>query len=593
MATKRASRVLLAGWGTAEWALLSPLLDRGELPNLGRLIREGALGRPATPQPSAPLSLWTTIATGVHPDRHGILGAGALDQRRHAAVWDSVAANGLRTHVVGWPGAVTAEPLPGVFVTPGFGNGPEAKTVSPVEFLDELADLHLHGSGFPAAALRELVPLAHQVDQRYDDRLARIANAMAMACSLHNAATCLLAEDNWAFAAVHYDAVAYCSAHFSEFLPPRMGHVKPGDQEIYGDLVAAVYRFHDLLLGTLMELAGPQAAVILVAPYGCAAGADRPSKNSTAFTDPMAWMTATGLVCVRGPGVGADELIYGSRLVDIAPTVLDLLGLDWGKLDGQSLVTGQARKMVSTEEAGLAAQFRAMVETDDPGTEEQERFQLAGVYMSTGRPHLALPLLEALAAEAPEEIRYQRTLAQCCIVLGRVEQAEALLEALIAGHEPHGWAYYLRGVIHSHRRQTAQAIADLEKASELGEKSSALHAFLGNVYLSKNMRENAEAAFRKAVELEPNSPDALAGLAAGELLRRRPERAAELALEAIALRYETPAAHLQLGIALARLGQWARAAVALRAAVTLAPGVKSAARYLQVVNARLLPHERR
>ena len=76
------------------------------------------------------------------------------------------------------------------------------------------------------------------------------------------------------------------------------------------------------------------------------------------------------------------------------------------------------------------------------------------------------------------------------------------------------------------------------------------------------------------------------------LTRRNPESAADLALQAIALRYETPAAHLQLGIALARLQQWARAAIAFRATLTLAPGVKSAARYLDVVNARLLPHER-
>jgi Flp pilus assembly protein TadD len=299
------------------------------------------------------------------------------------------------------------------------------------------------------------------------------------------------------------------------------------------------------------------------------------------------------MLCLRAPSVPADELIYGARLVDVAPTVLHLLGLPVEDLDGRALTVAANPAPLSPDSQGLATQFLAMVASDPASpASEQEQFQLAGVYMSTGRPHLALPLLETLAAEAPEEIRYQRTLAQCCLVLGRVEQAETLLNTLIEGQEPHAWAYFLRGVIYSHRRQSALAVADLENAASLGENSPALHAFLGNIYLSKRLTAQAEAAYGTALRLDPASPDALSGMAALHNLRRNPERAAELALEAIGLRYETPAAHLQLGIALARLSQWQRAAVAFRATLALAPGVKSAARYLDVVNARLLPHQR-
>ena len=593
MSSSRPSRVLLVGWGTAEWAILSPLLDSGQLPHLGRLISQGALGRPVTPHPSLPLPVWTSIATGVHPDRHGLLAPAPLNTRRQPAIWDTLAAHGLRSHVIGWPGAVYAEEIPGLFVTQDFGANPRPQSVSPAHLVDSLAELHLPASDFPPAALQELLPLAHTIDQRYDDRLARLANALAIACSLHNAATHALADHPWDFAAVHYDALAYYSVHFAEFLPPRMAHVSPADQEIYGDLLPAVYRFHDMLLGTLLDLAGPDAAVLLVAPYGYASAADRPLKNSTSFTDHQSWVTRPGLLCLRAPGLPADELLYNTRLTDVAPTVLHLLGLPADTLDGRPLTAATSPAPLSTDAEGLATQFLAMVASDPQSPGEQEQFQLAGVYMSTGRPHLALPILEALAEEAPEDIRYHRTLAQCCIVLGRVEQAETLLNSLIEGQEPHAWAYFLRGVIYSHRRQSTLAQADLEKAAELGEDSPALHSFLGNIYLAKRLPAQAETAYSTALRLDPASPDALAGLASLHNLRRNPESAADLALQAIALRYETPAAHLQLGIALARLGQWARAAIALRATLTLAPGVKSAARYLDVVNARLLPHERK
>lgn len=592
MSSPRPTRVLLVGWGTAEWPLLSPLLDSGQLPNLGRLISQGALGRPATPHPSLPLPVWTSIATGVHPDRHGLLSPAPLHTRRHPAIWDTLAAHGLRSHVIAWPGAIQTEEIPGLFVTPAFGPNPLPQTVSPAHLAESLAELHLPAADLPPAALQELLPLAHTIDQRYDDRLARLANALALTCSLHNAATHALADHPWDFAAVHYDGLAYCSVQFAEYLPPRMAHVSPADHEIYGALLPAIYRFHDMLLGTLLDLAGPDAAVLLVAPYGYASAADRPPKNSTSFTDHQAWLTRPGLLCLRAPSIPPDELLYNARLTDIAPTVLHLFGLPADNLDGQPLTAATSPAPLSPDAAGLATQFLAMVASDPQPPAEHEQFQLAGVYMSTGRPQLALPILEALAEEAPEEIRYQRTLAQCCVVLGRVEQAEALLNTLIDGQEPHAWAYFLRGVIYSHRRQTALAQADLEKAAELGENSPALHAFLGNIYLAKRFPAQAETAYSTALRLDPASPDALAGLASLHNLRRQPESAADLALQAIALRYETPAAHLQLGIALARLHQWARAAVAFRATLTLAPGVKSAARYLDVVNARLLPHQR-
>ncbi len=179
--------------------------------------------------------------------------------------------------MIGWPGAVEAAEIPGLFVTAGFG----------------------------AESLAELVPLAQRINSRYDDRLGGLAKAMA--CSLHNAATYALAEQPWEFAAVHYDALAYCSVHFAESLTPRMAHVSLADQEIYGDLLPAVYRFHDMLLGTLLDLAGAETAVLLVAPFGYASGSDRPHKNSTRFSDHSSWVTRTGLLCLRAPSVLGEE----------------------------------------------------------------------------------------------------------------------------------------------------------------------------------------------------------------------------------------------------------------------------------------------
>ena len=67
-------KVLLIGWDAADWKTITPLLDAGKMPNLQRLVNEGIMGNLATLYPSLSPTLWTSIATGKRPFRHGILG---------------------------------------------------------------------------------------------------------------------------------------------------------------------------------------------------------------------------------------------------------------------------------------------------------------------------------------------------------------------------------------------------------------------------------------------------------------------------------------------------------------------------------------
>ena len=65
--------MLLVGWDAADWNVIHPLLDAGKLPTLARLVAEGAMGDCVSVTPSiAPLT-WTSVATGLRADRHGIL----------------------------------------------------------------------------------------------------------------------------------------------------------------------------------------------------------------------------------------------------------------------------------------------------------------------------------------------------------------------------------------------------------------------------------------------------------------------------------------------------------------------------------------
>jgi predicted AlkP superfamily phosphohydrolase/phosphomutase len=94
--------------------LIDPLLERGFLPNLQKFVAEGVSGTLASIQPMLPPMLWTSIATGKRPHKHGIHGfteprpegdgirAVASSSRTCKAIWNILTQNGLRTHCVNW-----------------------------------------------------------------------------------------------------------------------------------------------------------------------------------------------------------------------------------------------------------------------------------------------------------------------------------------------------------------------------------------------------------------------------------------------------------------------------------------------------------
>ncbi len=550
-------KLLLIAWDSADWSIINPLLDRGDLPALATLIDQGIMGKLRALHPLTPIINWTTLATGNTPDKHGVLLPG--QPNRAKSLWQITSEAGLSTHAIGWPGTSPA--------------------VSKA--------LRLNPSEIPAQALLEFIPRAREIDQRYDDRLARVAAGLSVCCSIHNAATWALEHQPWQFAAIHYSAIGAFSETFMPYRAPRLRTIGETEFEIYRDVVDGIYRFHDHLLARLLELAGEETAIVLVSANGFESGARRPERTSTGFKKTSTWLTDQGILCLRGPGIRKDELVHGASILDIAPTILSLLGLPVaGDMDGKVILDAfenpplPSHSVIENSVAarGLAEQFISLG-TAQETADENLRFNLVSVYMSTGRPQHALPILEHLFDDAPEDLRYQRALAQCYVAVSRLDDAEQLLATFLAGHETHPWMDFLMGVIHMHREQLDPALQSFQKA----EKSPALYTFIGNVYLAKKLWNRAEKSFAEALALDPSHAAAQTGMSAIRLRQRREEEAAAHALEAVSLRYDQPAAHYQLGVAMARMGHRDRATTALKAALALAPEMKPARRLLKRV----------
>ena len=68
----KGKKTLLIGLDGATWKIINPLIQKGKLPNLKRLMDEGAYGTLLSTDTMISPSVWTSIWTGKAPQHHGI-----------------------------------------------------------------------------------------------------------------------------------------------------------------------------------------------------------------------------------------------------------------------------------------------------------------------------------------------------------------------------------------------------------------------------------------------------------------------------------------------------------------------------------------
>jgi tetratricopeptide (TPR) repeat protein len=129
-------------------------------------------------------------------------------------------------------------------------------------------------------------------------------------------------------------------------------------------------------------------------------------------------------------------------------------------------------------------------------------------------------------------------------------------------------------------------LACLLRAEQAEPHLPNLHLRLGETYLRCKKPDAAKRAFERALEIDGDSPEAHVGLSAVHLRQRRFEDAASEALIAVGLQHFSPLGHFNLGIALARLGQYERAKLAFETSLTILPGLAAAHRWLGVLYAQ-------
>lgn len=354
-------KVLLVGWPTADWKIIHVLMDQGLMPHTKHLVQRGVMANLATLSPVLSPMLWTSIATGKRPFKHGICGFSepTLDgttvqpvtnlSRTTKAIWNILSQVGKRSLVVGWCQSHPAEPINGVMVSNRYQNAPPAigdghrpmadGTVHPPQLAEKLAKLRLHPRKLKEDEIRPFIPHAHRINQDEDQQLEMCLRTIANCTTIQSCATHLLETEPWDFSAVYFDSIDHFCRGFMKYHPPRQESVSEEDFKIYQNVVTAGYVYHDMMLGRLLELAGTKTTVILMSDHGFHPDHLRPKTRPVEPAGPAIEHRDFGILVIAGPDIKQDQLIHGASLLDITPTILSLFGLATGEdMDGRPLL---------------------------------------------------------------------------------------------------------------------------------------------------------------------------------------------------------------------------------------------------------------
>lgn len=641
-------KILLIGWDGADWEHITPLLEEGLLPTLESLINQGVMGNLATLQPVLSPMLWNSVATGKHASKHGILGFVEPDEqhggsrpfssrsRNTKALWNIFSQNGIRSNVVNWwashpaekiNGSIVSNAFQGVGFDPAKGWKISKGTIHPAEKEQAFAKFRVFEHELTEQHILPFIPGAAKIDQQKDKRLGSLAKVLSETATTHSIATAIMQSEPWDFMAIYYTGIDHFSHAFMAYHPPQMPNVSDEDFEMYQGVVKGAYRFHDMMLATLLKLAGEDTTIILCSDHGFQSGSFRPLGVPREPAGPAIWHRQYGMLVMKGAGIKRDERIYGASLIDIGPTILSMYDLpvgedmdgrplleafddppeiksipSWDLVDGDDGFQVAADEMDEAQSDELMQQFIALGYVEDQGQDKEKNalaarieshYNLARNLMWQTKYDDALPHLEEILRLAPWETRFIIQLADCYLNSGYLKQAERLIEsAFDLKTTSVTQAILLSAKIKAHLGERQEAIELLRIAVERAPRHPKMHVQIAAMFARRRQWQEAERSYLEALKLHPENARAMEGLSTVFLRTGRNQEAADMALDAVGLLHRLPRSHFNLGVAMARSQQFDRAIMAFETAVKFSPTMRNAHRWLAKIYRSFQPDER-
>ena len=347
----------------------------GRLPNMGRMLNQGAAVHMATLRPTQAEPVWTAIATGRYPIYNGVRSAavyrafggtpiqllpdycfsqalvtfGFLTEEPQVAddmlarpIWNILADRGARVGVIGWPLTQPAPRVHGFMISDAFHRLSESElnleatpAVWPPELLAD-ARLALQTPPVPDPVALVSTMGAPQPENDYDVRSDR---APVMADRVHLQLLNVLKAPAPPFLAVRFPGIDAVGHRFLRYADPSaFGDVSAEESQRFGRVLQQYYGFLDTVIGRELERLSGEDVLLVVSAFGMEPMSPGKRVLEIVAGDPQNSGTheraPDGFVLAFGAPVAPGRPPRAS-VVDLAPTILYFLGLPVGRdMDG-------------------------------------------------------------------------------------------------------------------------------------------------------------------------------------------------------------------------------------------------------------------
>jgi predicted AlkP superfamily phosphohydrolase/phosphomutase len=359
------------------------MIDQGDLPTLAKIASEGAFAVIDCEVGMLSPVVWTTVATGVPPDEHGITGFTLGDTpatstaRKRAALWNILPRYGISMATVGWMVTWPSEEDAGIVISDRAHWGEFPNKVAPEGVIDP-DDYRYRGMPSSLAFLRNFTSYPFDPDFEelpHDDPAyavnfllkRRLINIYARDRTYADIAKTVVEQNSLDVLSVYLQGVDYTSHGFWQYFEPdpyrEAGWViDPEHVDQLKDIIPGYYMYVDSLLGELLELVDPEAHVMVLSDHGFGTGLGKYRVEAGTFISGN--HRPQGALLMSGPGVQTG-LEQRGRIThfDILPTIIYQLGLPQARdLHGSPLV------QYFTDQAIAARTIRFLDSYDDDGT---------------------------------------------------------------------------------------------------------------------------------------------------------------------------------------------------------------------------------
>ena len=266
------NRVLVIGLDGASWNVLEPLMAANKLPNLARLIQDGASGclRSTVPPVTAPA--WASFSTGVNPGKHGVFTfeTNGLDNQptefisshsvRAPRVWQMIGQQEKRVILINIPITYPPEPVNGIMISGMLTPSQDSQYTYPAELQKEIlslapnyvTDINLLTGGRTFMSVNEKLDFIREIRSALHSRTIVTRHLMAK-----------YPWDLFVVVFVAMDRIQHVMWRYLEpgdDPPPDLDRVQTAIHELYSDL--------DSEIGHILADAGEDVTVIIMSDHG-------------------------------------------------------------------------------------------------------------------------------------------------------------------------------------------------------------------------------------------------------------------------------------------------------------------------------------